>query len=159
MATTTDCTCPKKGIDVVAIRLIKKPRLFPHRKIATTEDAVNCIREELSLYDRETFCVLNLCTDGSVINFNEVSLGSLNSAVICPREVFKSCILSNASAVIFFHNHPSGNTKPSQEDYLVTKRLVETGELLGIKVVDHIIVAANTGAYLSLRSEDVLGIF
>ena len=72
---------------------------------------------------------------------NFVSIGTLNTAPCIPRDVFKSCILSNAAAVVMVHNHPSGKVQPSPSDYDSTKQLVEAGKLLGIQVLDHIIVS------------------
>jgi len=74
---------------------------------------------------------------------NEVSVGTLDSSIAHPREAFSEAIKSNASSVIFVHNHPSGDTEPSQEDIELTRQLVEAGKLLGIEVLDHIIITAN----------------
>jgi len=71
---------------------------------------------------------------------NEVSIGTLDSSLVHPREVFSEAIKNKAASVIFVHNHPSGNTEPSEEDVKLTKRLMKAGELLGIKVLDHIII-------------------
>ncbi len=70
-------------------------------------------------------------------------MGTLNSVLVHPREVFKSAILSNASSIILAHNHPSGDPEPSRHDIEVTKRLAEAGNLMGIEVLDHIVVAEN----------------
>ena len=72
--------------------------------------------------------------------FDRVSIGSLNQAIVHSREVFKTACLSNAAAVLLVHNHPTGDPTPSQEDIAITRRLKESGEILGIKVLDHIIV-------------------
>jgi len=85
----------------------------------------------------------------------EVSRGSLTSSMIHPREVFKQAILRNASALFLFHNHPSGDPAPSDEDIAVTKRLVRAGELLGIPILDHIILSQGC-AYTSLREAGFL---
>ena len=79
-----------------------------------------------------------------------VSVGSLNKAIVYPREVFKKAILSNAANVLAFHNHPSGDTEPSQQDI----RLVEAGELLGIKLLDHLIIGDET--FISLKEKGYL---
>lgn len=155
MAKTTDYK-PALGLNVVAVRLVKEPKLFPKKLINCSDDAVDCVRNLLATYDREVFCAINLCSDSSVINFHVISQGTLNATLIAPREVFKSSILSNAAGVIFLHNHPSGNPKPSSDDYVITKRLVECGKLLDIKVVDHIIVGGATGYYYSFAVNDEL---
>jgi len=85
-----------------------------------------------------------------------VSEGSLNQSIVHPRETFKAAILANAAAVILAHNHPSGDTSPSREDREITRRLQEAGELLGIKVLDHVIVATDTGNYLSFTESGLL---
>ena len=90
--------------------------------------------------DRESFVVVMLNAKNKIIGINEVSTGSLSSSIVHPREVFKPLILHNAAAVVLAHNHPSGDPKPSQEDIFITRRLRDAGDLLGIKVLDHIIV-------------------
>mgnify|MGYP000840117249 CR=1 FL=1 len=74
------------------------------------------------------------------------------------REVFKSSILANASAIIGLHNHPSGNVKPSKEDMIVTRKLQKCGQLLGIELLDHIIVGGTNGKMLSFREEKMLNV-
>jgi len=74
----------------------------------------------------------------------EVSIGTLNASLVHPREVFSEAISANAASVIFAHNHPSGDTEPSSDDLLITKRLVEAGKIMGIEVADHIVVTQNT---------------
>lgn len=133
------------GLPVVKVRLVREEPIFRERVVRNKDDAIDIMKEELSDYDREVFCILNLKTDGSVINMNIVSQGTLNASLISPREMFKSSILSNAAGVIMMHNHPSGNVKPSMEDYEATARMVKCGKLLDIRVVDHIVVGAESG--------------
>ena len=141
------------GLDVVNVRLVKERSLYSETPIGNPKDAEKAVAAEMADLDREVFCVMNLNTKGKVINLSVVSVGVLDSSLVHPREVFKSVILSNAAAVILVHNHPSGVTEPSHEDYEVTKRLMEAGEVLGIKVVDHLIVGGGNGEYRSLASE------
>jgi len=136
----------KYGLDVVKIRLVREDPLAPDRIIDNPTSAVEVMAEELSEYDREVFCVLNLRNDKSVINMNIVSMGSLTSSHAHPRDVFKSSILSNAAAVILMHNHPSGQVQPSAADYNVTKQLAECGKMLDIPVLDHIVVSGRDPA-------------
>lgn len=84
------------------------------------------------------------------VNISVVSIGSVNSVIVHPREVFKVAMLSNASKIICFHNHPSGNLKCSKEDENITNRLKECGEILGIELVDHIIIGDND-TYFSFK--------
>lgn len=143
-------------IDVVNIRLVKEPSLYSTTPIKSPEDVLKVIGKEMSEYDREMFGVLNLATDGKVINFNIVSMGTLSVSVISPREVFKSSILANAANIIAVHNHPSGNTKPSKDDMKITTQLSEAGNLLGIPLLDHIIIGGTTGEQFSFRGNDLM---
>lgn len=95
---------------------------------------------EMQFLEKEHFKVVFLDSRLRIIKEETVFIGSLNSSVIHPREIFKAALRENAAAVVFVHNHPSMDPEPSDEDILVTKELVEAGELLGIKVVDHIII-------------------
>ena len=143
-------------IQVVNIRMVKEPSLYSAEKIRTPDDAIRVIAEELATYDREVFAVLNLKTNGQPINLNICSMGTLDASVVSPREVFKSCILSNSAAFIALHNHRSGSISPSQEDRDVTKRLLSCSELLGVRMLDHIIIGGETGEIYSFKSEGLL---
>lgn len=143
------------SIPMVTVRLVEQPSIVSDKVVTTSSDAAGLVSRELSGYDREVFCVLNLRANGSVINMNIVSIGDLSSSITHPREVFKSSILSNAAAIIAFHNHPSGKCTPSRQDYDTTKRLVDAGKLLGIPVIDHIIVGRDD--YYSFSAHKELG--
>jgi DNA repair protein RadC len=97
--------------------------------------------------DREHCLVLLLDVKHRLIGLNTVAIGSLTAAVVHPREVFKPAILANAASVIVAHNHPSGDPTPSQEDKLLTRKLVLAGEALSIKVLDHLVLGE--GGYYS----------
>jgi DNA repair protein RadC len=103
---------------------------------------------------REQFQVLLLDRKNRVMRAVMVSQGSLTASVVHPREVFNPAIRDSAAAVIFVHNHPSGDPQPSQEDRVLTTRLAEAGKLLGIQVLDHIIVGRHT--YMSFADEGLL---
>jgi len=98
--------------------------------------------------------VLSLDTRNHLINTQTISIGSLDSSIVHPREVFKEAISSTAASVIFAHNHPSGDPTPSEDDIKLTKRLVEAGEILGIEVLDHIIICDKD--YISMKSRNLL---
>jgi DNA repair protein RadC len=117
-------------------------------------DAVESIRAELKDVKKENFFLVCLDTRNRVTNKKQVSMGNLDSSIVHPREVFKEAISSLAAAVIFVHNHPSGDTEPSADDINLTRRLVEAGELLGIPVLDHIIVGDR--GHLSLKSRNLI---
>ena len=93
---------------------------------------------------RERFIVFWLNTANKVIGFEIISEGTLNSSVVHPREVFRGAIVATCANIIVAHNHPSGNNEPSNEDILLTKKLVEAGKIIDISVFDHIIFAENT---------------
>lgn len=145
----------KHELRMVSVRLVDAPPLLGSKKIRLPGDAVEVMAQELRNYDRELFCILNLRTRGQVINANIVTMGTLNTSLVCPREVFKSSILSNAAHVILVHNHPSGDCMPSQEDLKVTKKLQICGDLIGIPVVDHIITNTQ-GEYFSFKEKGLI---
>lgn len=134
------------------IRLVKEPSLYGENPITYPDDVLKVVANELKDYDREVFAIINLKSDGKPINLNICSVGTLNSSMVSPREVFKSAILSNAAAFIAVHNHPSGNKTPSEEDKDVTERLAECGRMMDIRMLDHIIVAGETGEISSFKS-------
>ena len=145
-----------EALNVINVRLVKEPAPLSDRPITCQEDAVEEIQKMLKDFDREAFCILNLATDGTPLGLNIASIGTLNSALISPREVYKSSILSNAAACIAFHCHPSGNPKPSMEDAQTTRRLMEAGELLDIKLVDHIVVGCGSGRSFSFKGSGLI---
>lgn len=102
--------------------------------------------------DREHSLAILLDSKGKLIGFHIVSVGDLSSAIISPREVFKAAILANASSLILAHNHPSGDPTPSPDDIAVTRRIFESGELLGIDLLDHIIIG-DMGCFTSLKEK------
>jgi len=111
-------------------------------EISSPEDVANLdfIQSELISSDREKFICIHLNIKHVVISYEVVSIGSLNSSVVHPRETLKGAILANAAAIILAHNHPSNCVQPSPEDITVTKRLIEAGNILGIQTLDHITV-------------------
>lgn len=95
---------------------------------------------DLEFEAKEHFLSIHLDGKNRILAVDKVSIGSLNQAIVHPREVFKTALLSSAAAVVLIHNHPSGDPAPSPEDRNITRRLCEGGELLGIKILDHIII-------------------
>lgn len=139
-------------LEQVAIRMVEQPPLYSNEPMNNPDVAIRVMNEFLSQMDRELFCIVNLQADLTPINMNIVSVGSLNKALINPREIFKSAILSNAHSMMLIHNHPSGNLTPSTSDIQTTARMQELGELMGISLVDHIITGRN-GNYYSFRDK------
>ena len=108
---------------------------------------------ELDKRTEEVFVMATIDVRNKVTGLFEVSTGTLNSSLVTPREVFKRAILQNAAGIVLGHNHPSGNTEASSDDINITKKLVKSGKILGVNVVDHIIVG-NEGNYSSMKEEN-----
>lgn len=127
----------------IAKRVNSQIKWFSDIKVTSPEDIakifIPLLRDEL----REHFLVLCLNSANKIIKYENISTGNLNSSVVHPREVFKVAIDNNSANIILLHNHPSGNAEPSNEDISITKKLVESGKILGIEVFDHIIIAGN----------------
>ncbi len=119
--------------------------------VKTPEEVVNLVRSRLKGKKKEYFLALLLDTRNQLIKVAEISVGSLDSSIVHPREVFREAISASAASVIFVHNHPSGDPTASEDDIKLTKRLTEVGEIVGIDVLDHIIIGDKT--YLSLKRE------
>ena len=122
------------------------------KPVVTTPDEVVAVgRGRLKGKKKEHFLALLLDTRNRLIKVAEISVGSLDSSIVHPREVFKEAISASAASVIFVHNHPSGDPEASEDDIKLTKRLAEAGEIVGIDVLDHIIVCDKD--YLSLKGK------
>ena len=147
----------RKSIDVINVQMVKERHyLYNSERLTAPQQAANAFCEIIGDPDREFFATLMLDGKNRITGLHVVSEGSLNQSIVHPRETFKAAILANAAAVILAHNHPSGDTAPSREDRDITRRLQEAGELLGIKVLDHVIVATDTGNYMSFTESGLL---
>ena len=109
--------------------------------------------ESMRYLNHEIFKTVLLNTKNEIISDINISSGTLNSSLVHPREVFKYAIKKSANKIILMHNHPSGCTKPSNEDINITKRLVECGRIIGIEVIDHIIIG--DGSYFSFKENKI----
>jgi len=123
-------------------------------QIRSAEDVFHYFIDALQDQKREHFYALLLDTKNRIIKEELISLGTLNASLIHPREVFNPAIKASANAIILLHNHPSGEPKPSDEDERITKILSSAGELLGIKILDHVIIGK--AGFISLREKGVL---
>lgn len=146
----------EKKLDVVSIRLVDEPPLMSDTIIQTPEDAVKLLGDYICKLDREVLCIINVRSDGKPMNCNFVSMGAVNESIAHPREIFKSAILANATSMIIVHNHPSGKLEPSEQDTLITSRMLKLCELLGIPLLDHIIVGGKNENYFSLKEKQKL---
>jgi len=123
-------------------------------KISSPDDAAVIMMEEMRYYQKEYFKIILLDTKNNVKKISEISVGSLSSSIVHPREVFYEAVVNLASSIILVHNHPSGECEPSNEDIVLTNRLDECGKILGIKILDHIIIG--DGVYFSFKEEGLL---
>ena len=139
-----------KQVDV-RLKLVDKEGVFSMEPIDTPAKAVAIMAPILAELDREEVCVVNLDGKNHPINFNIVSIGSINASLVTGREVYKSAVLSNAARVIMLHNHPSSSLAPSREDREVTGKMMYAGSFLDIELQDHITVAGRTGETFSMR--------
>jgi DNA repair protein RadC len=150
---------PRKNefkLDVISVRLAKGAPLLSEHRIISPKDAIDVIGKELCEMDREVLCVINLKTDGTPINCHFASMGAINQAIAHPRELFKSSILSNAANVILIHCHPSGSLQPSKEDTMITDRMAQVCDLIGIPLLDHIIVAGDNSMHFSFKERGIM---
>ena len=134
---------PSKAMQILAMSELGKRynnSKKPIKKISSAKDVFNYFHEKLKDEKQEHFYVLILNLQNHIIKEELISKGVLDSAIIHPREVFKPAIKHSASKIILAHNHPSGNPNPSNEDLEITKKLIEAGKLIDIKIIDHVII-------------------
>jgi DNA repair protein RadC len=158
--------CQIKGIGPAKATTIKAAlelgkRLFGepvqrHLKVTSPQDLVNYFQPRLQHLRKEVFKAVLLNTKHQMLKDVTVSEGSLSASLVHPREAFLPAIKESAAAVIFLHNHPSGDPTPSTEDKELTLRLVKVGQLIGISVLDHIIIGSGSPGYISFRDAGLL---
>lgn len=149
-------TIKLKQIRAVYETLIIKEELTRYLQPFTRYTAPKQVFDTFSFLRQETkeyFFAIHLDGKNRICCVDEVSVGSLNQSVVHPREVFKTALLSSAAAIIVLHNHPTGDPTPSGEDIQITRRLKETGEIIGVKLLDHIIIG---DSYLSFVAQGLL---
>jgi DNA repair protein RadC len=136
------------------VMLIKDSSVPSNKKrIGSPVDVVSMFKTYLEGVDREHFCIAMLDRKGNLLGLNTVSIGSVSSSIVHPREVFKPAIVIGASSIILCHNHPSGDTMPSNEDIAITKKLIEGGKILNIEILDHVIIGDN---YYSMKEKGII---
>lgn len=123
-------------------------------KVNSPNVIINLLMEEMRYLKKEYFKTIILDTKNQIISIENISIGNLNQSIVHPREVFNLAIKKSANSVILVHNHPSGDPTPSLEDVNVTNRLVEAGNIVGIKVLDHIIIGDNK--YISFKEKNLI---
>jgi DNA repair protein RadC len=147
-----------KGINILAaVEFGKRIQQFKEKEryvIRSPEDGANYVMEEMSSLKQEHFVTIFLNTKNQVIHRQTIFIGSLNASIVHPREVFREAIKRSAASIICAHNHPSGDPTPSQEDIHVTKRLSESGKMIGIELLDHLIIGDHK--FISLKEKGYL---
>ena len=124
------------------------------KTVLSAEDVYKLVKSKLKNYTKEHFFVLSFDTRSKFLGMDEISIGTLNANLVHPRETFEAAIHRHSAQVIIVHNHPSGNTEPSKEDLEVTRKLVESGKILGIEVTDHVIVSKDS--FVSLKERGAI---
>lgn len=148
---------PSKAAQLIAaIELGRRVSISEDKrhKIKSPTDISAYLIKDMGDLQREHFNIVMLDNKNYIIEVYNVSIGSLNSAIVHPREVFRNAIRRSSASIILAHNHPSGDVSPSKEDIAITKRLVECGELMGIAVLDHIIVGKTE--YFSFKEQSII---
>ena len=128
----------------ISRRILFQSKWFSEKKITSPKDIADIFIPLLKDELKEKFIVVCLNSANKIIKMETISIGSLNSSVVHPREIFKAAIENSSASIILIHNHPSGNPEPSNEDISITKKLVESGKILDIPVFDHLITAGNS---------------
>ncbi len=147
----------KAAIIKASVELGKRVRGFKGQeniKITSPKDVANMLLDDMKYLKKEHFKVVFLNVKNIVIDVSDLSIGSLNSSIVHPREVFYDAIKKTAYSIIVCHNHPSGDPTPSKEDINITKRLIEVGKIIGIELLDHIIIGDDD--YISLKEKDLI---
>lgn len=155
--TSLDGVGPAKAVTLLAAAELAV-RLAARRRaevpVGSPADVAGLVMEEMRNYRREHFRVVMLDVKNRVLGVEEVSIGSLNTSLVHPREVFRPAVVKSCAGIILIHNHPSGDPTPSSEDLEVTRRLCEAGKLMGIEVLDHVVIG--DGKFFSFREKGLL---
>jgi DNA repair protein RadC len=142
---------------VSCFELSRRLSLFHAEKksiISSSDDIASVLIPRMSILEKETFIAVYLNTRRQIIKQETIFIGTLNESVVHAREIFKKAIEVGAAAIIVAHNHPSGDPTPSDADISVTKELIQSGEIIGISIIDHIIIGDNS--YWSLKENNVI---
>ena len=145
-----------KYVRIVRLKLVREAGFLTQPKVESPEGAYQVFRQFLAQdTDRENLALLCLDTKNRPTAIQVIAVGTLDSLLIHPREVFKTALLANAASIICAHWHPSGDPTPSTEDVKTTYRLMQVGELIGINLLDHLILGADE-YYLSMKESGIM---
>lgn len=149
---------PAKGVAILAAIEIGKRinRYVPQERyiIRSPKDGADYVMEEMRNLKQEHFVVLFLDTKNQIVHRQTIFIGSLNASIVHPREIFREAVKRSAASIICVHNHPSGDPTPSQEDIHVTRRLFDSGRMIGIELLDHLIIGDRK--FVSLKEKGYL---
>ncbi len=147
-----------KAIQIMAIlefsKRISKQQAIKEFQITSPKSIAQVYMEEMRYFKQEHFKVVCLDTKNNILGNRDISIGTTNSTIVHPREVFSDALKCGAASIIVLHNHPSGNPTPSNEDIQITERLIEASKLLGINLLDHIIIG--DCKYISLKEKGLI---
>ena len=135
----------------VRLCLVPGKPLYSDREIRGPEEAVAVMANAMACLDTERLCIVNIDAKGHPLCFCVVSIGDVTSTIVSMQSMFKSAVLTNASSIIALHNHPAGSLRPSEQDVVATRQMIEAGKIMSIPLLDHVIVAGITGDYYSMR--------
>ena len=137
-------------IDMVAIRLVKEKSLVSANNIDTAKDVVNLIGKHLDCFNKEVFGVICLNSDLQPLNISICSQGDMLNSIVSKSEVLKIALLSNAYNIMAFHTHLTDKITPSEKDIRITKELSLACDVIGIKLIDHVIICPTIQKYYSM---------
>ena len=141
-----------KAVFEVGRRVSTQTPSYKSRELNDPEKVYRLLKNKLKDYHKEHFYIIPI--NSRNFSIAEISIGSLNASIVHPREVFAEAIKNKAASVIFAHNHPSGDPEPSEDDLIITKKLVESGKILGIEIIDHIIITKSK--FFSFKEKNLL---
>ena len=142
-----------KRLDIVKIKMVKESSVkYENRRIKNPWDAYKIFNDYIDDSNKEMFVLMCLNNKNEPTHISTISIGSVNESIATPAEVFKVALLSNANKIMVCHNHPSGDPQPSESDRNITERLYDSGAIIGIKLLDHIIIGDDV--YYSFKEND-----
>jgi len=143
-----------KAVFEIGRRLSTQISPYKSKKLTDPKKVYQLMKSKLKDYRKEHFFTASLDSRNKLLGIDEISIGTLNSSLVHPRETFEAAIRRNAISVILLHNHPSGDTELSEEDLEMTRRLVESGKILDIEVIDHVVITKDK--FLSMKERGLL---
>lgn len=148
---------PSNALGLILFREIlerySKEKISPKALLNSAKLVAEYLQAKIGNKKEEHFMILYFDTRNKLIN-EEISIGTLNASLVHPREVFKQAIRENAAQIIIAHNHPSGDSKPSEDDISTTKRLIDAGKLVGISIIDHLVITSDE--YFSFKEKGII---